>query len=64
MGLIIPYFTISMYGSSCNFPIIGLILSSFLSIVLFLFASYSSLEMPLNRKRKQRSENATKKREH
>ena len=50
-----------MYRSSCNSLFFSLILSSFLFLSASWLTVYPALEMPINRKRKQRRENAAKK---
>ena len=56
--LIVPDFTISVFGSSCNYLIFGGI--SFFLTYLFL-STLSALAMSLIRKRKERSQNEAKK---
>ena len=58
LSLIVPDYTIPVYGSSFNFLNFGLKLSSF--FVHFL-ASHPASGMLINRKRKQKSENETQK---
>ena len=56
-SLIVPDFSIFVYGSSCNYLFSGLILPSF--SICFL-ASHSASGMQINGKRKQRIENEAK----
>ena len=57
-SLIVPDFTISVHSSSCNSFFFGLILSSFHSVSV----SWHPI-LTINRKRKQRSENESRKRD-
>ena len=57
VSLIVPDFTLSVYGSSCHSLFFRLILILFSSFSSYFLASHSALGMPKNRKRKQRSEN-------
>ena len=57
--LIVPDFTIYLLGRLSNALILGLILSSFLCLSFLAFHPY--LRMPLNIKRKQRSQNEAEK---
>ena len=55
----VPDFIIIVYGSSCNSLFFGFIFSSFL-LDVFLGTPHS-VRMPINRKRKQRSEKGAEK---
>ena len=57
VSLIVPDFTLSVYGSSCHSLFVRLILILFSSFSSYFLASHSALGMPINRKRRQRSEN-------
>ena len=54
--LAVPYFTISVYGSSCSSLFFGLILSYFLSLSIIFCIGYADCQSQNNRKRKQRSD--------
>ena len=53
-----PEFTISLYGSSCDFIFILLILATLLYLSFYLLASLRQDRTPINIKRKERSKNA------
>ena len=54
--IVVPDYTISMYGSSCNSLLFGLISLLFLVSIIFL-AFHLDLGIPMDRKRKQRCDN-------
>ena len=53
-----PEFTISLYGSSCDFIFILLILATLLYLSFYFLASLRQDGTPINIKRKERSKNA------
>ena len=50
--LAVPYFTISVYGSSCSSLFFSLILSYFLSLSIIFCIGYADCQSQNNRKRK------------